>query len=130
MVWDHEVPGSNPGTPTTHLSPTGRLSSYAGDRLARPPRRTLLLAVPLTVILVGIVGWVVVAGLLSPAPVKLSKTDATATAKEALRALPTRTPMAMIADPSDAVPPQSSVYVPNVTMPVSMVFTPDGRMLF
>jgi glucose/arabinose dehydrogenase len=98
--------------------------------LAPPRRRTLLLTLPLVVVLVGIIGWVVLSGRPMPQPARISRTDATATAKAELRTLPTPTPMAAIADGPDAVPPQSSVFLPSVTMPVSMVFTPDGRMLF
>jgi glucose/arabinose dehydrogenase len=98
--------------------------------LARPRRRLILLALPLAAILLGIVGWVVAAGLLSPPPPRITRQDATATAKAALRELPTPTPMPAIADGPDAVTPKSAPYVAAATMPVSMVFTPDGRMLF
>lgn len=93
-------------------------------------RRTLLLALPVVLILAGIVGWGFVAGLLSPPPPRVTRQDQTATAKAVLRALPTPTAMAVIPDGPDAVTPQSTVYVDGVTMPISMVFTPDGRMLF
>ena len=92
-------------------------------------RRTFLLTIPFALLLIGGIAWAVFAAVKSP-PVKIGKTDATATAKAALRALPTATPQPAIADGSDAVPPQSSVYVAAATMPVGMVFTPDGRMLF
>jgi glucose/arabinose dehydrogenase len=99
--------------------------------LARPGRRTLLLvSIPLALILVGILGWFLVFNRSTRLPGQLSRIDATATAKAVLRALPTQTPLAVIPDPADAVTPRSTVYLDYLTMPVSMVFTPDGRMLF
>jgi glucose/arabinose dehydrogenase len=91
-------------------------------------RRILLFSIPLAAILVGVLGWAALAGWLAPPP-RISRTDATATAKAVLRALPTPTPLPAIADGPDAVTPRSTPYV-AATMPVSMVFTPDGRMLF
>jgi glucose/arabinose dehydrogenase len=98
--------------------------------LAPPRRRALIVLLPLAVIIVGIVGWGIYAGSLSPGAPRITRQDVTATAKEALRALPTPTPLAAIPDGPDAVEPHSTVYVNGVAMPVSMVFTPDGRMLF
>ena len=98
--------------------------------MAPPRRRALILLLPLAVIIVGIVGWGLYAGSLSPVAPRITRQDVTATAKEALRALPTPTPRAVIPDGPDAVEPRSTVYVNGVTMPVGMVFTPDGRMLF
>jgi aldose sugar dehydrogenase len=99
--------------------------------LARPGRRTLLLvSIPLALILVGILGWVLVSNRYVRLPGQISRIDATATAKAVLRALPTPTPLAAIPEPPDAVPPRSTVYLDYLTMPVSMAFTPDGRMLF
>jgi hypothetical protein len=99
--------------------------------LARPPRRTLLLlSVPLALILLGIIGWVLVSNRAVRLPGQISRIDATATAKADLKLLPTPTPFAVIPDGPDAVQPRSIVYLDYLTMPVSMVFTLDGRMLF
>jgi glucose/arabinose dehydrogenase len=98
--------------------------------LAPPRRRALILLLPLAVIIVGNVGRGLYAGSESTAAPRITRQDVTATAKEALRALPTPTPLAVIPDGPDAVEPHSTVYVNGVAMPVSMVFTPDGRMLF
>jgi glucose/arabinose dehydrogenase len=98
--------------------------------LSRLRRRSLLLALPLVAVLIGIVGWVAFATWMAPPEPRITRQDVTATAKEALRRLPTPTPFALIPDSPDAVTPRSSVYVEGVAMPVSMVFTPDGRMLF
>ena len=98
--------------------------------MPHPRRRALLLILPFVVILVGVAGWVVAAGLMSPPTPRITRTDITATAKQQLRDLPTPTPQPAITDGVDAVAPRSAVYVDGVVMPVSMVFTPDGRMLF
>jgi len=97
--------------------------------LARSRRRILLVTLPLAAVVLGIVAWVLISQQLTPPP-KLSKTDATATAKEALRRLPTATPHPSIADTGEVVPPRSEVYVDGISMPVGLVFTPDGRLLF
>ena len=94
----------------------------------RRPKHVLLLL--LIVSLFGIAGWGVYASGVTPLGPRVTRQDATATAKEALRQLPTPTPLAVIPDGPDAVTPRSTVYVDGAAMPVSMVFTPDGRLLF
>jgi glucose/arabinose dehydrogenase len=98
--------------------------------LARWRRRTLIQTLTLAVFVVGILIWGLVAGRVLQVPGRVSRQDATATAKAALKTLPTPTPLSVIPDGPDAVTPRSTVYIDYVTMPVSMVFTPDGRMLF
>jgi aldose sugar dehydrogenase len=98
--------------------------------LSFPRRRALLVGLPLALILVGIIGWIALAGWLMPPPPRITRTQQTATAKQLLKDQPTPTPHPAIADGPDAVTPRSTVYVDVATMPVSMVFTPDGRMLF
>ena len=95
--------------------------------MARRPRRILLLTLPIAAILIGVLAWAVVTQVQ---PRRISRQDATATAKEALRAMPTSTPMPAIAESPGAVTPRSTTVVENVAMPVSMVFAPDGRMFF
>lgn len=97
--------------------------------MAPPRRRILTLTLPLAVILLSLVAWGVISG--QPAmPARVSKSDATATAKAVLRALPTATPLPAIADAPDAVPPRATTYLEGVKVPVGLVFTPDGRLLF
>ena len=96
--------------------------------MAQPRRRTLILTLPLVAILVGLLAWGLVS--MQQAPARLTRQDATATAKADLRAQPTATPYPAIADAPDAVPPRPTVYLEGITMPVGLVFTPDGRLLF
>lgn len=98
--------------------------------MSRSRRRSLLTLVPLAAIVVGILVWGLIAGRVMPGQVRVSRTDATATAKAGLRETPTPTALPAIADGANAVEPRSTLYIDFVTMPVSMVFTPDGRMLF
>jgi glucose/arabinose dehydrogenase len=98
--------------------------------LTRSRRRILFVTVPLAVIVLGVVAWVLVSQQLLKPPSRLTRVDATATAKTILRALPTATPHPSIADTGEVVPPRSEVYVDGVSMPVGLVFTPDGRLLF
>ena len=97
--------------------------------MAHPRRRALLLTLPLAVILVGLVAWGL-ASMQQPAPARIRNSDATATAKAVLRALPTATPLPAIADAPDAVPPRAVALLTDVKVPVGLVFTPDGRLLF
>src|SRR6476659_6560655 len=135
MVWDHEVPGSNPGAPTTFTRRSdGRMAhrrqTHPGARLARSRRRILLVSLPLGILLIGIVGWVLATWGQSLVPARISRTDATATAKAELRAIPTATPHPTIADSGEIVTPRSEVYVDGVSVPVGLTFTPDGRLFF
>jgi len=98
--------------------------------LTRSRRRILFVTVPLAVIVLGVVAWVLVSQQLLKPPSRLTRADATATAKAMLRALPTATPHPSIADTGEVVPPRGEVYVDGVSMPVGLVFTPDGRLLF
>ncbi len=98
--------------------------------MARSRRRILLVTLPLAVIVFGIVAWVLVSQQLMSPPPKVSKTDLTAAAKATLRAIPTATPHPSIADTGEVVPPRIESYVDGVSMPVGLVFTPDGRLLF
>lgn len=99
--------------------------------MAPPPRRrTLLLTLPFAATLVAIISWALMNQQVFMPPPKIGKSDATATAKAILRALPTATNLPAIAADPGAVTPRSSTYVDDVKMPVSMVFAPDGRMFF
>ena len=98
--------------------------------MAPSRRRTLALTLPLVAILVGVVGWGLVGGQLAAGPAKVGKADATATAKALLRAQSTATPLPAIADASDGQSPRASTYLDGVKVPVGLVFTPDGRLLF
>jgi glucose/arabinose dehydrogenase len=98
--------------------------------LARSRRRILLVSLPLGILLIGIVGWVLVTWGQSLVPARISRTDATATAKAELRAIPTATPHPTIADSGEIVTPRSEVYVDGVSVPVGLTFTPDGRLFF
>ena len=97
--------------------------------MAQPRRRTLILTLPLAVILVGLVAWGLLSMQQATTP-RISRQDVTATAKADLRAQPTATPYPAIADAPGAVPPRAATYVDDVKMPVGLVFTPDGRLLF
>lgn len=85
---------------------------------------------PLVVILAGLVSWGLVSALAPEPPQRVSRQDATATAKAELRALPTATPLPAIAAAPGAVPPRSTTFLDDVKMPVGLVFAPDRRLFF
>ena len=97
--------------------------------MAQSRRRTLILTLPLAVVFVGLLAWGLIA-MQQPAPARLSRQDATATAKADLRAQPTATPLPAIADAPGAVPPRAITLLEGVKMPVGLTITPDGRLLF
>ena len=118
MVWDHEVPGSNPGAPTMP-----RHSER--NRVAPPDRR----AVPIAPAAILAALALAVACTAAPAPATPAPPTPTLTAREK-KQLPTATPLPRPADAPDAVAPRSSLYLDGLKVPISLAFAPDGRLFF
>jgi glucose/arabinose dehydrogenase len=125
MVWDHEVPGSNPGAPTTvhRLACSGRatdLLASRSHRVARPLRAfhgVAALAVTVATVLSA-------CGPSAPATPRPTLTPLER------KQLPTATPLPAVVDPTGSVTPRSTVYLQGVNVPVGLSFAPDGRLFF